>query len=108
MTPSRLEAEQRRTQRGCVRPSRRFDFTPAMAAMRDQGLDPHSTPLELVFGPAPALGADGSQLERFVLRAIGSNPGIEAEAELAPGQIAEAEWRTLTAATRVHDRIRMG
>jgi hypothetical protein len=29
MTLMRLEAEQRRTQRGGVRPSRRFDFTPA-------------------------------------------------------------------------------
>ncbi len=108
MTLMRLEAEQRHTQQRGVRPSRRFDFTAAMAAMRDQDLDPHATALELIFGPAPALGADGTPLERFVFRVAASEPGIEVEAELLPGQIAEAEWRTLTAARWVRDRIRMG
>ena len=107
MTLIRLEAEQRRTQRRGVRPSRPFDFSPAMAAMRDQGLDPHATALELIVGPAPTLGADGARLERFVFRVAGSDPGIEAEAELVQGQIAEAEWRALTASTWVRDRIRM-
>ncbi len=108
MTLIRLKAEQRRTQRSGVRPSRPFDFSPAMAAMRDQGLDPHATALKLIFGPAPALGADGARLERFVFRVVGSDPGIEVEAELVPGQFAEAEWRGLTASTWVRDRIRMG
>ena len=108
MTLMRLEAEQRRTQRSGVRPSRRFDFSPAMAAMRDQGLDPHRTALELIFGPTPALGADESRVERFVFRVAASEPGIEVEAELLPGQLAEEEWRTLTAPRWIRDRIRMG
>ena len=78
-----------------------------MAAMRDQGLDPHATALAVIFGPAPALGADGTRLERFAFRVAASEPGIEAEAELLPGQIAESEWRTLTAARWVRDRIRI-
>ena len=81
-----------------------------MAAMRDQGLDPHATALELIFGPTPALGADESRLERFVFRVAASEPGIEVEveAELLPGQIAEEEWRTLTAPRWIRDRIQLG
>ncbi|MYE31577.1 MAG: hypothetical protein F4X80_02720 [Chloroflexi bacterium] len=108
MTLIRLEAEQRRTQRSGVRPWRPFDCSPAMAAMGDQGLDPHTTALELIFRPTPAPDSNGALLERFVFRVAGSDPGIEAEAELVPGQIAEAEWRVLTAPTWVRDRIRMG
>ena len=87
MTLVRLEAEQRRTLRRGVRPSRRIDFAPTMAAMRDRGLDPHGAPLELVFGPAPGLGADGSLLDRFVSHVADSAPVIEVEAEPLPGQL---------------------
>lgn len=108
MTLMRLEAEQQQTLRSGVRASRRLDFSPAMAGMRDQGLDPHADALELIFGPVAALGADGARLERFVFRVAASEPGIEVEAELVPGQIAEEEWRTLTAPRWIRDRIRMG
>ena len=108
MTLMRLEAEQQQTLRSRVRTSRRLDFSPAMAGMRDQGLNPHADALELIFGPVPALGADGSRLERFVFRVAASAPGIEVEAELLPGQIPEHEWRGFTAPRWVRDRIRMG
>jgi hypothetical protein len=106
ITVMRLEEEHRRTLSRGVRPSRRFDFSAAMAEMRDQGLDPHSHALELIFGPAPTLGADGTDLERFVFRVATSAPGIEVEVELLPGQIEEVEWRELTARGWLRDRMR--
>lgn len=56
----------------------------------------------------PALGADGSRLERFVFRVVAGESGIEVEAELLSGQIAEPEWRALTGMTWVREGIRAG
>ena len=107
MTLMRLEEEHQRALGAGVRPSRRFDFASAMAGMRDQGLDPHAQLLELILGLAPTLGADGTQLERFVFRVQTSDPGIEVEVELLPGQLGEAEWRTFIVHGWLQDRIRL-
>ena len=103
---ARLELEQQRTLGSGVRTSRRIDFSTAMALMRDQALDPYTHPLELIFGPAAAVGADRSPVERFVFRVIDSKPGIEIEIELVPGQLAEDEWLEVRSATWVRDRAR--
>ena len=74
ITVSRLQAERQRARAAGARGGRAFDIEAAMAEMREQGFDPHRHGVELIFGPAPAAGADGARLERFVFRVAGSKP----------------------------------
>ena len=105
ITVSGLQAERQRARAAGARGGRAFDIEAAMAEMREQGFDPHRHGVELIFGPAPAAGADGARLERFVFRVAGSKPAIEVEVELPPGQIPEADWAPLTSPGWVRDRI---
>ena len=105
ITVVRLQEERQRALASGARPGRGFDFAAAMAEMRDQGLDPHGHPTELIFGPASTLGGGEAELERFVFLAVGSRPPIEIEIELLPGQLEELEWRPLVAPGGVRDRV---
>lgn len=106
ITIVRLQRERQRARAAGTRGGRAFDLEAAMAAMREQGFDPHREVVELVFGPSPVLSAYDERLDRFIFRVAGSKPAIEIEVELPPGQIAEAEWTPLIAAGWVRHRIR--
>ena len=106
ITVARLQEERERARAAGVRGGRAFDIEAAMAEMREQGFDPHRHGVELIFGPAPAVGADGARLERFVFRVAGSRPAIEVEVELPPGRIPEDDWAPLVSPGWVRDRIR--
>ena len=99
-----LQIAQQRTIAAGINPGRMSDAPSAMAEMRDQGFDPHSQPLVLIYGPERTTGSRREPLDRYVFRVEGSHPPVEVEVVLLPGTFSEAQWRGWITRGWVRDR----